>query len=221
MPIKHLVLDLDLTCVKAVSKDDIDNGNISSHIVKKMELINMTDILGEKIGTGSVLSLYVYKRPYLKEFIEFAIDYFETISIWSAGKYKYVHNVKELIFDDYPKPMIILTHDDLLVNGNYNAVKDLNKIYSRIKGANETNTIIIDDNSETFKKNQNNGILIPQFCSPENPRDSDFQKNDINLLQLIKFFQLENVKNCEDVRKLNKCCIFTTSIERYNELLKN
>lgn len=257
---KHLVLDLDLTCIHAYdinlllnlklnskSHSNVSNLNKLNHenpeislsnllnFKKRINVINIIDALGPKpkqvngseTGSGDICSMFFIRRPNLDIFLEFCLEYFLSVSIWSAGVYKYVHVIKEYIFPNQ-KNMIVLTKDDTDFNtdkkGNIlSTIKDLKKIYSRIPGSNETNTIILDDTEGTFCKNIKNGILIPEF-SPSFDKKSitinDFLKDDDCLLKFMKFLQLNNTKNCEDIRDLNTCCIFTTSLIRYNELLK-
>lgn len=85
--------------------------------------------------------------------------------------------------------------------------------------ANETNTLHIDDRDDTFSQNEHNGIKIPAYSpnldgTPEEIIESILQPDD-TLLKLMCWLSLLEVRNCTDVRKLDKSTIFTTSIADY------
>lgn len=212
---KYIVLDIDATLVH--THGDMEDfkmlkvyGNDEQIEMRRklynMRLIDVSDVPGE----GEITDLAGIYRPYLKEFLEFCFDYFGGIVIWSAGKRKYVHKMCEYMFPLKKQPLLIFTYDDCEGDEDDYIVKPLEKLYKhpKLRGKlNETNTFVLDDREETYSFNKRNGILIPEF-------ESDMSVEDIcnhpdgELLKLMTWLNTQEVKNCKDVRKLNKSNIF-------------
>ena len=222
---KNIVLDIDATLVCTHGDDDFEDLKLYSD-PKKISIrgrtyhMTLVDVTSEP-GSGEELVLYGIYRPYLKEFIEFCFKYFDNVVIWSAGKKKYVEKMSDLMFTNKRKqPLIIYNFNDCEFSDDF-IRKPLTKLYNdpRIKGKlNEKNTLVLDDRDDTFSLNPQNGILIPDF-------DADFtskgiMKRDENLVKLMAWLLTPEVKNCEDVRKLDKKGIFKTTKNDYMNLLE-
>lgn len=218
---KNIVLDIDATLVNTHGDDEefLDLKFITDKRMLKYRpriySMKLSDVTSDP-GDGEELKLYGIYRPYLKEFIDFCFSYFDNVIIWSAGKKKYVEKMCELIFVDQKKqPLIIYNWEDTTIDGNH-ITKPLKKLYSDKKTKNylnETNTFVIDDRDDTFSKNKENGILIPEYEVDMNYQGLDHK--DENLLKLMAWFCLDEVKKSDDIRKLFKGDIFTTSIKNY------
>lgn len=225
---KHIILDLDHTCINAFGIEVLTNLKLYSKVDQKniknrFGIINIIDATeSDTVGDGHLLQCCFLMRKHLKEFLDFCVTNFDSVSIWSAGRYKYVHYIKEYILPD--NDIAIFTFDDTEFLRNKKTgdiektIKDIKKMFPHLKGATEKNTIILDDTEETFSRNVKNGILCPAYY-PDGDLKSILSEDD-TLLQLISFFKLKKFKECNDVRKLDKCCIFTTTLNRYDELLK-
>ena len=85
---------------------------------------------------------------------------------------------------------------------------------------NPKNTFVLDDRSETFSLNKRNGIQIPEFES-DMSIDDICNHTDCDLLKLMAWFSTKEVKECDDVRKLNKKNIFGKSLGEYREILQS
>ena len=226
-----MVLDLDLTCIHSYDIKIYKDLNIASNpsptndfVKKRINIIKAVDILQQKfnedtilskVGEGNVTIMFFVKRPHLDEFLQFCVENFETVSIFSAGQYKYVHIIKEYLFPG--KDILTLTIEDLIVDGKYCSGKNLDKVYSNIPGANSSNTILVDDNTEAFQNHKDNGIEIPEYNPFKkgkndnliNPTaDNLYNDKDNCLRDLMDFFKSSKFKSCKDVRKLNKKNIF-------------
>lgn len=208
-----LVLDLDSTLVHSSGNmDDYQKLKVFSdpQVVKLRNRVYTFDLIDvvEPPGTGSTTSMWGVYRPHLFEFLTFASTYFSEIVIWSAGQFKYVHAVSDLIFDQIePKPQIIKTYDDCHHNGTrvHKPLSDLN--------LNPSQVLCLDDREDTYSLNKRNGILIPVY-EPK-PTFGSIMSEDISLVQLMCWLSQPGVLKCDDVRKLDKSTIFTTPLDRY------
>ena len=225
---KYIVLDIDATLVH--THGDMKDfkmlkiyGNEEQIEMRKnlynMRLIDVSDVPGE----GEITDLAGIYRPYLKEFLEFCFDYFDGIVIWSAGKRKYVHKMCEFMFPLKKQPLLIFTYDDCEGNEDDFIVKPLEKLYkhSKLKNKlNESNTFVLDDRDETFSLNKRNGIQIPEFESDMSVDDICNHPDD-ELLKLMAWLSLPEVKNSEDIKKLDKTNIFNKSLKDYIDIFEN
>lgn len=209
----NLVLDLDETMVytfdnigelyKLIETDeDFDWLSVHSYILE------MCDPNEE--GCNEEYKMWGLFRPYLVEFITYAIERFDNIYIWSAGKRKYVDAIVDRIFPslDY-NPPIILNFDDTEISEEGVVTKNLQKLFdNKDCDAKPHNTFVMDDIKDTFSQNPDNGILCPPFSiedydDPKEMADNirEKMKNDNFLQKIIKFF--EECKDEKDVRNLN------------------
>lgn len=205
---KHIFLDLDSTLIHSnMEISELEKLKLYSNCanyklrerIYKFELIDVTSTE----GTGNYMEIWGIFRPHLEEFLEFAFEYFEGVHVWSAGQYKYVHSLVELIFLSN-RPGKILTYEDCVFKKNGTTYKELHKCIDH--KITLKNTFALDDRTDTFSKNENNGILIPKY-EPE-AECSEILKDEQSLLKLMKWLDREEVRNCEDVRTLDKSKIF-------------
>jgi hypothetical protein len=223
----NIVLDIDATLIH--THGDLENfkslriysEDEQMAMRKNLYHMKLIDVTSEP-GEGEITELSGIYRPYLKEFLEFCFDYFKNVIIWSAGKKKYVEKMCEYMFPLKNQPLIIYNYDDCESDENDMITKPLEKIYKdkRIKGnLNEKNTFVLDDRTDTFSLNKRNGIQIPEFESDMSVEDI-CNHSDVELLKLIAWFNLREVHDSKDIRKLNKKNIFSTSLSEYQKMLK-
>ena len=83
---------------------------------------------------------------------------------------------------------------------------------------NSENTVTLDDNMFAIRDNRENAILIPAY----NPKMSieACSRNDMTLIQIIKWLKMKNTKMENNIQKINKDTIFSTSVTLYKEVLK-
>lgn len=225
----NLVLDIDQTLVH--THGDIDNFDMLNiykkpkrvKLRKKVYSIKLYDVSVED-GTGDEMYLAGIFRPYLKEFLDFAMEHFNVI-IWSAGRMKYVHKMVDKMFPIGSKrPHMIYTYDDCDIGKEDYLKKPLKKLYhdpelEHLK-MNDRNTLVVDDRDDTFSLNRRNGIQIPEFESDMTAEEIDFHP-DIALLQLMAWMKRPEVLESDDVRNLNKRNIFKTSLKEYAKELSS
>lgn len=147
-------------------------------------------------------------RPHLYQFLDFAFRYFENIYIWSSGDREYILPLCDHIFNVFPKkPRDIFTGDKCpVVDKKGNLGKPLKLLYDQYPDMNAANTIIIDDLLQNGKSNPDNLIKIPKY-DPK-PTIEDFSKDDTAFLHLIEFFKQPLVKDCADIKDVDKSNIF-------------
>jgi len=214
---RHLCLDLDNTLIYAsadyalISKLGLDKEE-NKYLLKRCRLIHIVDPMNDDPkGGGNITTLLIIFRPHLFTFLKFAKSYFSKISIWSAGQDRYVRAIESLLFpqninSDHKKiPHKIYTFDDCHFLSDGTTFKELSK-----KHFNLTDTIALDDRLDTFSKNHENGILIPEYRPPVTKEG--IMANDDALLKLMDWLLLPEVINATDIRKINKDHIFSSPI---------
>ncbi len=152
---KCIVLDLDSTLIYA-----------TKIIIENTEEYNLSTI------NTSNCKYYIYKRPFLKEFIEKVIESFKYVVVWSAGTYEYVHKICNELFKDYDdKPNIIFTRDDCtILDGKYR-YKDLAKVAEEIKGVEYNEILILEDDIFSLEINGHNMTKYIKRYEPSSIED--------------------------------------------------
>jgi TFIIF-interacting CTD phosphatase-like protein len=145
----------------------------------------------------------IYKRPYLEEFLNFCFSYFESVSIWTASAKEWTDQVfnKVLLNKNWKFRFVWCEKCNYKFNYNISSSRDikvikrLQKVWNEYKDMNYENTIIIDDNLSTIRKNINNSIHIP----PYNYKD----KTDNYLYLLQKYLIQKSDYKIEFLDKLD------------------
>lgn len=129
----------------------------------------------------SNVTYYVKKRPRLDKFLKFVYHTFNTVSYWTAGIPEYAYAILQRILTPEQRhtTLLVYTRKELEIQGiNYH--KPLKKLFAHTKardhGLSKKNTIMVDDISMNFLKNQGNGLEIPSYLG---------QTHDKVLSQLI------------------------------------
>lgn len=193
---KFIVLDLDSTLIftmkdsnlskfeRALSRSKSDTSNI---------IYKIPDIHG---------SMYAYgvKRPNVNLFLRFCFYYFRGVCVWSAGIKLYVDKIVEELFHDLPRPYIVFDRSDCWVDENGDYYKPLEEMCKLIPEMNLSNTIILDDNPDTIKANVDNGMIVPPY--QVTAKTESIEAEDRTFFNLMWYFMMDDVINCEDVRSL-------------------
>ena len=218
---KYIVLDLDATLLHT-----FDDYLSLSKLVKqdeksqylKSRIYNLSLFNPQSNKNNKYYSMWGIYRPFLKEFVEYIIQEFDGIFIWSAAVEKYVETISDLIFSPYDyKPIAIFSKEDCIISDDGMVItKPLEKIFNQFEKVNPENTFVIDDREDTCSRNKDNAIIVPAFefqDLPKNPSEDDVRnfKNriyelDSALRELIIFF--EKSKKHPDIRSLSKDFIF-------------
>jgi len=138
---------------------------------------------------------YVYKRPFLKEFLDYCQNNFD-LAVWTTGGEEFAAMVVEQLF---PKENLLkfiwsskrctqIFNPDLY---EMDAIKNLKKV--KKKGYCLENVLMIDNTPSKLRKNYGNLIIINDFIGAQ---------DDKELLLLIKY--LEVLKMVDNVRVVEK-----------------
>ncbi len=176
-----LIIDLDETIIHSESfpgDDYLDKGSYDFSFSIDNEFI------------------YTRKRPFLKEFIEYAFSNFK-VAIWTASDEVYANTILEKCKIPISELEFFWARDRCTIKMDYNlnkyyGVKNLNKV-RRSLNWDLKDVLIVDDIYATAENNYGNLIKIEPF---------DFQKNDSELLKLISY--LEIIKDQGDFRRIEK-----------------
>jgi hypothetical protein len=203
-----IVLDIDKTLVNTIDDPEFKYyktfnvfGNIDNFELRnKLYALNLIDAI-DKPGQGFEIQMSGSIRPYAIEFIDFCLDNFDVVIVWSAGRERYVYAMCDILFPNYKRqPDLILTFDDC-INKDRDIIKPLSKIYSmKNYGITPEKTLVVDDTPSTFSQNRDNSFHVPQYDFKFYNKGKD---NDNYLLKLMEFIKKE-VFHCKDVRSINK-----------------
>lgn len=217
---KNIILDLDETCLHSFQNIDLlhQSGILTDpraiKLRKRIYILNINDLYGR--GDGKVTQIWGIMRPGLRKFLKFCFNYFNIVTVWSAGIPKYVHAAVNSIFKGLPKPNVIFSRPDCLneaPKGSRDLIlsKPIEKMInynSKLKELmNLSNTFIVDDRIDYVKFNFNNGIIIPPY-NPS-PTIESFKLKDYALIKIIIWLLRQDTMNAQDVRFIKKDNIFT------------
>lgn len=213
---KCLILDIDRTCLFTSETDNIARSiavftdPALQPLRDRVYNFSIYDAVDEN-GMGYPATISGTIRPYLREFLNHAFDYFKIVGIWSAGRKRYVDRVIVEMFRDTPRPPdIIFSFDDCTPSYEGIMGKPLTKMINSHpilkKYMSLENTLIVDDYPHSFRDNVDNGILIP----PYNPASTmaDVTAEDDNLLRIRRWLDRPEVRHSTDIRKVPKGDIF-------------
>lgn len=138
---------------------------------------------------------YVYKRPYLKEFIEFCFDNFE-VAIWTTSTRNYALEIVKKVFPSPNKLKFLWARErctnryDAELQENY-----LEKMMSKVRRFDYdlSKVIVVDDSPEKWRNSYGNLVRVKAFFG---------EKEDNELERLVIY--LQRLKSVENIRKLEK-----------------
>jgi hypothetical protein len=195
---KHLVLDLDETLVHTFGSESelvpfIDN-------LTKEEKTRIHPL----IFNDGIDNMWTYIRPHVELFLDIVFEEFESVAVWSAGTYEYVHKIVDILFVKR-RPHFIMTRRDCneIQIGNMEGscrFKPLENIYSARPEYNRNNTLILDDRSDICGYNCLNNIKIPEFSI--DAQSYSIMVGDFTLITLLEWFQSESFRKTKCVREL-------------------
>lgn len=178
---KLLILDLDQTLIHSESflgNDYLEDG--------------MYDF---KFPNNETHFYYTRKRPYLKEFIDYAFMNFN-VGVWTAAGRQYATTILENIGVDINKLEIFYCDENCTIEmdydtRDYHGIKNLSKL--KKKGYDLEQVLIVDDVPYTAKNNYGNLIRIKPFM---------YNTSDRELEKLMKY--LDTIKDATRVRNIEK-----------------
>lgn len=207
-----IVLDVDETLVHSDEDmkmyqelNPISNPELKDLDSSRFYLISLVDP-----ESGLKSELWGITRPHLSLFLIFCFNYFKHVCIWSAGQTKYVEAVSRYIFGSLRSPDLIYTNPKCVQNDDI-----LQKPLLRMIDENPNlelsleHTFILDDRKSVYSNcNPSNGIQIPAYTPL--PIPSNLKADENSYSYLMKWFMQPEVILSDDVRMLDKSCIFLT-----------
>jgi phosphoglycolate phosphatase-like HAD superfamily hydrolase len=152
--------------------------------------IQPTSFIKQKEKLKSIEELIPIPRPHLKKFLEFVFEHFTNVSIWTNAVESWYNKCYEEIFKYYlpeGKSFHFVRHRSHN-RGKVWLIKPLQEIYELYPGEyTEYNTLIVDDNHQTYSLNTKNAIPIkPFFYDLIDPKEHyRLDEYDTELLQII------------------------------------
>ena len=149
---------------------------------------------------------YVYRRPYLDEFLAECSIYYD-LGVWSSASGDYVRQVVQRILPPSISPCLVWDRSHCVKkiesrmlwesSLNISYLKDLNKksVKKRLKelAFPRSKILIVDDNPPALRRNYGNAIYVREFGGDENDQE----------LLLLKTY-LKTLRGAEDVRTIEK-----------------
>lgn len=225
-----LVIDLDETFVRTCGLTDPMTEAVKHEyfthpkflsIKPRLYILNINDVQSPR-GTGEKFITWGVMRPHGRKFLIFADKYFKEIIVWSAGLPKYVENIVSKLFWGLRKPRIVFTRDHVKEvpdpQGAYMA-----KPLTDLPDIDLAKTLALDDRVTTFYFNPENGVALPAYTREEIsksgekvPREfypEELFEDDPTFDEFQSWLETPEVRNCTDVRKLDKTHIFSHEID--------
>lgn len=224
---KTLILDLDETLVHSwenASFLELYEIYSDPEIYRKFHptgspAIAYSMVLKFPQGQNRIWGLY---RPHMDKFLLFAKNYFDNILVWSAAVEEYVQEIvrQKFLESGMVPPKLVWSRNKCSnYQGYYHKpISELlldisNRPFSKLK-IDPKSTLILDDKVYTFMQNPQNGVLIDPF-SPGKDRPNEIptlgdllDRSDDALLKFMNWLERPEVRNCDDVRNLDKTHIF-------------
>lgn len=204
----NIVLDLDATLLETIFSEDNKNIKyIETKILNntKIKKSQKDDFMKRfhKIYSNDNFQLegYTILRPHIFEFLEWCNDFFNSVSIWTAGNKIYAETIVNILFP-FQKPDLIFTIED--------CIKDSEEI-NELK---DNEDILIHFN----KGNENKNTHLRKSPSPSHSLDDDEEIDQLYFSKpLIRVqYKLLQMKNSPE-----SVCMKKKNIKEQSVYLKN
>ena len=146
-------------------------------------------------------------RPGMKQALEYAFGNFKHVSIWTAGTDAWFNRVFKTLFEPALPPgknfHFVKTRNP---NTPYVPLKPLTAIYAQYPEYTASNTVIVDDNPETFRDNPENAEHIPSFfydlLGKTRQEREQHSSEDSELLKLMDRLKMRNREYLKSIIEL-------------------
>ena len=210
-----IVLDLDETLVHSCedmseyTKLNVEHNPELRELSQSNRFYHISLLDDDKNPSSQRSDLWGITRPHLRQFLTFCFNYFDQVCIWSAGQTNYVETLIKLLLKDIQSPAVIYTNTKCMPRGDGSLQKPLLKLIDENPHLNLSleHTFMLDDRRTVFSDcNPSNGILIPVYDPAPDP--TSLKSDDRCFQQLIRWLMLPEVIMADDIRMLDKSCIF-------------
>lgn len=138
---------------------------------------------------------FVYKRPFLDEFLSFCFSNFK-VAIWTSAGKVFADEIVKVIIEKHGTPEFVWSNKKCTPRFNpetYEIVETKNLAKVKNKGFPLDLVIMVDDTPEKLSRNYGNLVRVKEFTG---------QKEDSELKILIRF--LLDLKSVQNIRKIEK-----------------
>ncbi len=137
---------------------------------------------------------FVYKRPFLDDFLKFCLENFE-VAVWTTATEKYAAQIVENIFD-YKDPLSFIWSRERCTSGFDAETKNIfyEKKIAKIKnrGYNLESIIAVDDSPEPWRSSYGNLVRVQPFFGETADEELKFLA-----IYLEKLTKIENIRRVE------------------------
>lgn len=130
-------------------------------------------------------SYHVFKRPHLDNFLDSVFKYF-FVGIWSAADPDYVHAIAARILGPTRVPEFIFTKEHTVVMKSYGGATKIKPLEAISENLDFSSVVMIDDNQQAFRHNEENGLRIAPFTNPQRQGDDKALPQMLQLLQTLR-----------------------------------
>jgi len=158
-------------------------------------LIYATEEKLERESDFIVGQYFVYRRPFLDEFLEFCFENFE-VAVWTTSTGNYARKILENIFDSHHKTNFVWARErstfsfDMEERESF-LTKKMTKV--RRRGYDLKSVIVVDDSPEKWRSSYGNLVRVKPF----------FGEIDDDELKHLAVY-LGRLKNIDNIRKIEK-----------------
>ena len=137
---------------------------------------------------------FVYKRPYLDEFLKFAFHYYK-VAVWTSSNELYANHIVENIFSNPEQLEFVWARNRCVSKFNpetweYDHIKDLKKVKKR--GYPLEKIIMVDDTPRKLMRNYGNLVRVAPF------KGDQCDKEFLDLMPYLeRLSEVDNVRNIE------------------------
>ncbi len=158
-------------------------------------LIHATEEKLEREADFIVGQYFVYRRPFLDEFLEFCFANFE-IAVWTSSTRKYATEIIENILDSEYQTAFFWARERCTIGFDMEEreqffEKKMTKVRNR--GYDLNSVIVVDDSPEKWRSSYGNLVRVKPFFG---------ETDDDELQKLIVY--LQRLKGIENIRKIEK-----------------
>lgn len=162
--LENIILDLDETLISAI---ELNSGKSGINRYKKFSYHNFDN------------EYIICERPGVQQFLDFCFKHFN-VSVWTAASKEYCLYVVDKVVLKNKKRRLDYILFDSHCDESYKdskCLKHLNRLF-HLDAYNRNNTVLIDDNPETFSRQKNQIIKIKsfQYYKPNSETDNELEQ---------------------------------------------
>ena len=142
-----------------------------------------------------VAHYFVYKRPFVEQFLNQVFEWYD-VAVWTSAGSGYASAIVDLLFAT-PTQLKFVWSDERCTKRyhperqEYYWVKDLKKV--RRLGYSLENIVVVDDTSEKLERNYGNHLRVQEFVG---------SRDDAELRDVLPF--LNSLRTANNVRQIEK-----------------